>query len=393
MIHGVVALAAAALVLLTLPGTVELALLTSAALWPAHKGRPGAPIERRTLDRLAVVIPAHDEAASIGHCVRSVAACAAPPTTSAQIVVIADNCGDDTANLARAAGARVIERVDPARRGKGFALEYAFARLLDEGCDAVLVIDADSVLEGDALTAVADVLRKGADGVQMRYLALNPEAAIRARLMNVALMGFNVLRPRGRERLGLSVGIFGNGFALSRATLLTTPYDAHSVVEDLEYHLRLVRAGGRVHFIENATVRGLMPTGGMGARTQRARWEGGRLSLLVNYAPALAREVVHGNWLLLEPLLDLLLLPLAFYVTFLLAVLALPGSPARLYALGALALVMLHVCAGIVVGGGGRREFAALAAAPFYVAWKLAVTPAIVRAAGRITPWIRTARE
>jgi cellulose synthase/poly-beta-1,6-N-acetylglucosamine synthase-like glycosyltransferase len=391
MMHAVVVFAAVSLILLTLPGTVELALLTFAAQW--QKRRPSESGARRSLRQLAVVIPAHDEAASIARCVRSVAACVAPSVASTQIVVIADNCSDDTAGLARAAGARVIERVDEARRGKGFALEYAFARLLDEGCDGVLVIDADSVLEANALTAVAAALRGGADGVQIRNLVLNPEAALRARLMAVALMAFNVLRPRGRERLGLSVGILGNGFALSRATLLATPYDAHSVVEDLEYHLRLVRAGRRVRFIEGATVRSVMPTGGEGVRTQRARWEGGRLGMLLNYGPALAREALRGNWFLVEPLLDLLLLPLAFHVTLLLAALALPWAPARHYALVALAFVMLHVCVGIVVGGGGRREFAALAAAPFYVAWKLAVTPAIVRAAGRVTPWVRTARE
>jgi hypothetical protein len=170
--------------------------------------------------------------------------------------------------------------------------------------------------------------------------------------MNVAFMAFNILRPRGRQRLGLSVGILGNGFALSRATLAAVPYDAHSIVEDLEYHLRLVRAGRRVQFTDKATVCGLMPTSGTGVRTQRTRWEGGRLRMIVQHAPRLAREVV-----------------------------------------AALALVALHVGAGVIVGGGGMRDLAALAAAPFYILWKLAAAPGILRSARRAAPWIRTSRQ
>ena len=107
----------------------------------------------------------------------------------------------------------------------------------------VFVVDADSVVDSNLLLEVVRKFRSGADGVQVRYVVLNPQDSLRTRLMNVAFMAFNVLRARGRERMGLSVGIFGNGFGLSRATLKAVPHDAHSLVEDLEYHLQLVRAG------------------------------------------------------------------------------------------------------------------------------------------------------
>ena len=262
-----------------------------------------------------------------------------------------------------------------------------------ESFDVVFVIDADSVLDANALVEVVGLLEAGADGVQICDILLNHEASLRTRLMNVAFMAFNLLRPRGRKRLGLSVGIFGNGFALSRATLEAVPYDAHSVVEDLEYHLRLVRAGRIIVFAEGSVVRAEMPSKGSAARSQRARWEGGRLRAIVENAPDLARGVKAGNWRLLEPLLELLLLPLAFHVVLLCGTLAIPFEPARIYARVALALVVLHVCAGIVVGGGGMRDFAALIAAPFYIAWKLTATSAILKATSRAAPWIRTPRE
>jgi cellulose synthase/poly-beta-1,6-N-acetylglucosamine synthase-like glycosyltransferase len=393
MLHWFAIVTGLLLALITLPGTIELALLTIAGILPSRAVGPGADGRDVTIRKLAVVIPAHNEAQSITACVRSVAACAPPPGIAVAIVVVADNCSDATAPLSRAAGARVIERIDTTLRGKGFALHYAFTQLLGEDFDAMLIVDADSRLEANAIVAVAQKLAAGADGVQMPYLVLNADASIRVRLMNIALMAFHRLRPRGRERLGLSVGIFGNGFALSRATLEAVPYDAHSVVEDLEYHLRLVESGRRIGFAERTAVYGAMPTGGRGARTQRARWEGGRLRMITEHAPALARAVLRGRHLLLEPLLELLLLPLAFHVTLLIAVLIVPFEPTRLYASAALLLVTLHVVAGIIVGGGGRRDFIALLAAPFYIVWKLANLGAIVRTASGIAEWIRTARE
>ncbi len=122
--------------------------------------------------------------------------------------------------------------------------------------------------------------------------------------MNVAFMAFNVLRARGRERMGLSVGIFGNGFGLTKSTLEAVPYDSHSLVEDLDYHLQLVQAGRKIVFAEGTHVRGEMPAGGRGASTQRARWEGGRLRTAIQNLPGLLAGVVAGKLRLLEPSLE-----------------------------------------------------------------------------------------
>ncbi len=257
MSHALAVVAGSALVLITLPGSIALALLTLGGILPPARRRPSTT---QVTGRLAVVIPAHNEATTIQRCVRSLTACISPgEQVVTSIIVIADHCTDATAELARSAGAQVIERAGAERRGKGFALQDAFERLLAEGFDAMLVIDADTVVEANLLVEVVRLLHAGADGVQTRYGVLNPDAAIRTRLMNVALMAFNVLRPRGRDRWGWSAGILGNGFALSRATLEAVPYRADSIVEDLEYHLSLVRFGKRIVFADHTTVRAEMP--------------------------------------------------------------------------------------------------------------------------------------
>ncbi|HZP44665.1 MAG TPA: glycosyltransferase family 2 protein [Candidatus Binataceae bacterium] len=391
MIHAAALAIGALLVMLSLPGTLELLLVTVGAILPPRAPNPGNRQAR--VRRLAVVIPAHDEASSIAAAVSSVAACVRPESLiRLAIVVVADNCRDHTATAAAAAGADVIERFDSDRRGKGYALQYAFARLTADGFDAFLVVDADTKVESNLLTEVVGLLNDGADAVQTRYLVLNPTAALRTRLMNTALMAANVVRPRGRQRLGLSAGILGNGFAVTSGTLAAAPYDASSIVEDLEYSLRLVTSGRRVQFADKTTVRALMPGAGPGVESQRLRWEGGRFRMLGRHAPALAREVLRGRVALIEPLLDLLLLPLAFHVVLLGAALIIPIALCRIYAVFALTLVFFHIIVAIVVGGGGWRDLAVLLVAPFYVLWKLRLLPKILRAASGDMPWTRTER-
>ncbi len=363
----------------SLPGTVELALLTLGAMRRPRRPAPGGA-ELRPV----VVVPAHNEAGGIASCVASLLPC--------EVVVVADNCTDDTAAVARSAGARVLERRDESRRGKGFALDFAFERLLPEGFDFFLVVDADTVAGTNLISEMRAWFAAGADAAQCRYAVRNPHQSTRTRLMNVALMAFNILRPRGRGNLGLSAGILGNGFALSRRVLEQVPYQATSVVEDLEYHLRLVRAGFRVMSADATAVYGEMPTGGKGARSQRSRWEGGRLRMAREFVPALARDVLSGKGRMAEPLLDLLLLPLALHTVLLLAAAAAPEPWIRGCGAAGLAVLALHIATAIAVGGGGLRDFAVLAAAPFYVLWKIGMLPLVWRASRRNAAWVRTER-
>jgi len=287
----------------------------------------------------------------------------------------------------------VLERNDRGQRGKGYALDFAFKQLLAEGADAFFVVDADSRVAPNFMTEMAAAVEAGAGAVQCRYLVANPGASLRTRLMNVALLAFNVLRPRGRDRWGFSAGLLGNGFGLAATTLQAVPYHATSVVEDLEYHLSLVRAGIVVRFAGRTAVYGDMPAEGKGIRTQRARWEGGRFRMIRAKAPELLRHILRGRVRFAEPLLELLLLPLGLHVALLMIVLASPQAALRLYGAAGLAVTGVHVISAIPVGGGGRRDLAALALAPFYILWKICMLPSILRAARRDAPWVRTERD
>lgn len=377
------------LALVTLPGTLYLAVLTLAGL---RRVVPAAD-QQALAGPIAIVVPAHNEAAGIARTVDNLVAIA-QADGAAQVCVVADNCSDDTAVIARAHGARVLERHDLTQRGKGYALDHAFSQLAGQGFVAYVVIDADSLAEPNLLSVLRRHLGAGAPAVQTRYTVLNAEQSPRTRLAELALCAFNALRPRGRHALGWSAGILGNGFALTAQTLQQVPYRATSVVEDLEYHLRLIEQDLRVHFADETTVRGDMPVAGSGQSTQRARWEGGRLRMLLDHGASLLRRGLSGQWRLLEPLLDLLLLPLAYHTVLLLALLAIPLGWARGLGLAGLALLLLHVLVAAGVGGlGPRRLWLALWAVPEYLWWKLRMLRATVRTSQASAEWERTHRD
>ena len=384
---GAVGIAAACL---TLPGSLELFVLSFASLLPARRRKNATPPP--TSWRVAVVIPAHNEESGISRCVQNLKHAAANGM-HADIYVIADNCTDATASIATEAGATVLTRTNEFERGKGYALHFAFQTLEPQGYDCVLIVDADTEVAPNFILASAGAMRDGAEAVQARYLVSNLEESTRTRLMGLALRAFNVVRPLGRENLGLSVGILGNGFGLRSETLKAVPYLAASVVEDLEYHLSLVRSGRRVSFINETTVFGEMPVKGKGVETQRSRWEGGRLRMLVEKSPGLALSLLRGRFAMLEPLLELLLLPLAFHVALLAVAISAPIPAVRYIGLAGAVIVLFHLFAAIVVGGGNWRDLGTLATAPFYVLWKILLIPSLLRNARSNNTWVRTHRN
>jgi cellulose synthase/poly-beta-1,6-N-acetylglucosamine synthase-like glycosyltransferase len=376
------------LLLVTLPLLVELLVLTSAALLPETLVRSRA--SGFELPSLTVLVPAHNEEALIGRCVRALRFSADRGT---EVVVVAHNCIDATAAEAVEAGARVLVLDDPCQRGKGCALSYGFASILAGPSQAVLVIDADSVVDAGLTAEVRRRLRTGARALQCRYEVYNSQGNRRTRLMTLAFYGINAIRPHGRARLGLSAGILGNGFALHRDVLTRIPYSAHSVVEDLEYHLALVRANIRVEFIQKAAVRGEMPVTAKGAQTQRARWEGGRLRMMRRWAPGMISDILRGKVSRIEPLLDLLALPIASEVILLLITACLPVAWLRIYVLTAFAVLFFHVTVAALKGPGIWETMKALWIVPFYILWKLWILPEIWRTSRANAKWVRTDRE
>jgi cellulose synthase/poly-beta-1,6-N-acetylglucosamine synthase-like glycosyltransferase len=164
-------------------------------------------------------------------------------------------------------------------------------------------------------------------------------------------------------------------------------------VEDLEYHLLLVNAGKRVRFADRATVYGVMPDDADAQSSQRARWEGGRLRVTRDWVPKLAAQFRRRRFSAVEPLFELLTLPLAYLATVSLFLCALPYGFFRWYGAAVLALLLTHVVSAISLGDEFWKDLMSLLAAPFYVAWKVTTLPAVFRSSNRKTEWLRTQRK
>ncbi len=381
---------------LALPATlVSLYLLWLTLLSGAQ---PAALRSSRRL-RFDVIVPAHNEAAVIADVVANLRKLDWP-AEGFRILVVADNCTDATAELARAAGAEVLERHDLKRRGKGHALDFAFKASQAHGwAYAVVVVDADSRVSPNLLEAFAARIENGAKAIQAHYDVLNAQDSWRTRLMAIALAAFHRLRSRARERMQVSCGIRGNGWCITHRLLHQVPYKAFSLTEDLEYGIELGLAGYRVHYADDAQVAGMMVSEEQAARTQRRRWEDGRFQLIRSQTwPLLRAAAGSGGGVCLDLALDLLVLPLS-YVAVNIAVLIVLASVALLwepsmdvwltlgFACGT--ILLMYVLRGWQLSGVGMRGLVDLVRAPFFVAWKLLV---MLRAHAS-TEWIRTKRE
>ncbi len=268
---------------------------------------------------------------------------------------------------------------------------------IDRGAEAVLVVDADSIAGPGMIEHIAAAFASGVEALQCRYEVANAGANPRTQLAALAFLGMNVLRPLGRSRLGLSCGIFGNGFGVRAEVLGRVPYVANSLVEDLEYHLHLVQAGVRVRFLNEVAVYGEMPESSAAATSQRARWEGGRIRMRRMWTWPLMAQALGGHWRMVEPLLDLLALPLGSEVALfgLMLLLGAASGTVWLSAYGVLGAVTVAFYLGVAASLGPRpgENLKALAGAPGYLLWKLLLTRRTQQAARGDAPWVRTARN
>ncbi len=359
--------------------------------------RSPASTARPSRLRFDVIVPAHDEEGEIAQTVASLLA-VNYPRDQYRVRVVADNCTDRTAGVAAAAGAQVLVRTDAERRGKGHALAYAFHQSLTDGfADAVVVVDADTTVSANLLSAFAGRFEDGAAAIQADYGVRNPMASWRTRLMAIALSAFHGVRSVARERLGLSCGLRGNGMAFSVALLHRNPPGAFSIVEDLEYGLQLGYAGVRVQYAKDVCVLGYMATTEQTARSQRRRWERGRQALIREHVPMLLREAWRRrDPVLLDLAIDLVVPPLGQLLLVTLGglgvslVLAREGVAPWLWSASLLGIVV-HVLRGWSFSGVGAKGLRDLLWAPVYVIWKL--TLRFSDRGKKPEEWVRTTRE
>lgn len=361
--------------------------------------QPAAPEDN--LLRTAILVPAHNEEASIGATVARLRGQDYPPSRY-DVHVVADHCQDGTATAAAAAGAEVRERTDGPRGRKGYAVDWLVRRLLADSrdYDAIAIFDADSRVDPGFLAAATAALAAGAAVVQGQHVISNPEATIFTSLADADMRLNNLLRNQAKENLGLSARLMGDAMVFRRGILERHPWiGAESLTEDRDYGLFLVTQGVRIHYAPNARSFGQAAAAWKDATPQRLRWYGGAFDLQRRYLPRLTRQVVAtGSPDALDKLLELALLPFSLLAAGSVLLwaweLALPGGRRRLRASpGAVLSVLaaLFPALGLLAARAPARSFRALLVGPAYVAWRvwLAVWS---RLGYRRLTWVRTRR-
>ena len=373
--------------ILILPPIIYLLIISIAGLKQPKTTHP----QRKAEGLIGVLIPAHNEKLSIARTIESLNK-AIQQDNNIHINVIADNCSDNTADIAREYDVNVLERENKELRGKGAALQWAMAELANRNYDYIIIIDADSVVNNTFFNELRLSLGKeNCEVVQSRYEALANEHSSIKRL---AMLGFNVLRARGRVALGGSAGIMGNGFIMSKAALAKVPFRASSIVEDLEYHMRLVESDVKVRFCNNARIYGEMPVDDAASDIQSSRWEGGRLGVLKASWLTLLKKSITGlfkkQWHALDALLDLMLLPIGYMVIILLV--GLFFSYTQWLALFGFFVIGVYVL-GAAKCGNGMSELSVLTKLPFFLIKKLTRLPTLLASSSTKTNWNRTPRD
>ncbi len=348
--------------------------------------------------KIAVLVAAHNEEIVIGGTIMTIL-----PQLSDRdkLIVIADNCSDRTATIARNLNATVIERRDLLHLGKGFALDYGLQSIQHDPCDVVIILDADCHIEPNYIKSIARLAMTSGRPVQpINLLYRVDKSNLKSAISEFAFIVKNLVRPQGLAQLNLPCMVT-MGTAFPWSIINQVPLGSDNLVEDMQFGIDLAIAGNPPLFCSSAKVTGALPQKDRAATTQKTRWEHGHLSTLQTQVPRLIRESWRQKRLdLLSIALDLSVPPLSFLVMiwFVVATISLGAgivtgrlNPA-IY-LTAIEGLFLFVAILLAWAKFGRQiiPFKSLLSIPSYIFWKVPIYFAFL-----IKPqqkWIRTERD
>ncbi len=348
--------------------------------------------------KVAVLVPAHNEERGISS---TLVGLSAALKKQDRLVVIADNCSDATAEIARGMGAIVVERHDLTHTGKGYALDYGLRFLETDPPDVVVIVDADCQVEPGAIATLSQKAIAMKRPMQATYLMEKPSHSTPKHSISAfAFKVKNLVRPSGLGRFGLPCLLTGTGMAFPWSVIRSADLANGHIVEDMKLGLDLTIAGYPPVFCPDAKVTGCLPQYDRAAETQRTRWEHGHLQSILTYVPVLVKASLQKRRIdLLALALDLCVPPLSLLVVLwigsTLGSLMAAFLGASWIPVGILAIAGLVLMSAILVAWAkfGRVDLPLreLLAVPFYILWKVPLYLKFL-----IRPqktWVRTERD
>jgi cellulose synthase/poly-beta-1,6-N-acetylglucosamine synthase-like glycosyltransferase len=346
---------------------------------------------------ITVLIPAHNENKVIG---KTLKVLVPQLTEQDQLVVVADNCTDNTAELARQFGVTVIERNDQISQGKGYALAYGL-NCIEQPSEVLVIIDADCLVQPDFLSKIAREVMRTMRPVQAVYVmeqtsSSNPKNLVSALAFKIK----NLVRPKGLARLGLPCLLTGSGMAFPWSVIRHAPLASGNIVEDMQLGLDLAIAGHSPRFFSQVQVTGVLPQQETAAKSQKIRWIHGHLQTLQTQVPRLIKAAItQRRFELMAIALELCVPPLSLLViTSLITLLGglLIGICQHEWAITSLSLiegVLIFVAVIAAWAKFARNDISLknLLSVPFYLFWKIPIYLAFLLK--RQQAWVRTERD
>jgi cellulose synthase/poly-beta-1,6-N-acetylglucosamine synthase-like glycosyltransferase len=348
--------------------------------------------------KTTILIPAHNEAEQITEVIHVLQA---QLTEQDQVIVIADNCHDDTAELARETGVKVLEREHKTERGKGYALAYAMEQIQAHPPEVLVILDGDCLIESDTLKNITCQAIATGRPVQATYLMEQPDnPSLKDNISMFSIKVKNLVRLLGLNRLGWHSLLTGSGMAFPWSLISQVSLAGSKTTDDMQLTVDLVLSGSTPIFCEQSLVMGRLMKD-QDAQSQRSRWEHGHLEMILVEVPRLLKGFIRtGRWAALGLALDILIPPLSLLVMAWIASLIIFWLVAIFTNISSFPALVVTVAGGFLLTGVllawskfGRDDlpFASLVAIPFYILGKIPIyLKFLVNPQSR---WLKTERD
>lgn len=295
--------------IITILVAIPIFIFTTEVILAVFPQRKIQKLENKNRPTITVLVPAHNESESIRNTLVSINT---QLVRNDRLLVVADNCTDNTASIAIEHGAEVIERRDANKRGKGYALDYGVRYIENNPTEIVVVIDADCTLDEGALELLAKIAMIKNRPVQSLNIMRYKNPGIKQRIAEFAWLVKNYIRPRGLYNIGMPCQLMGTGMAFPWGIIVDAKLASSNIVEDMKMGLDMAVAGYAPIFYPYAGVTSTFPETTSAEQSQKKRWEHGHLSILISVIPrSLLRALKQRSINMFVMSLDLIVPPLA----------------------------------------------------------------------------------
>lgn len=364
--------------------------------------RKSPPCTYQFANRFGIIIPAHNEELLLGELIQSIKN-STYPSDLYEILVIADNCTDTTAEIAKKMGAQSFSRFDSEKRGKPHALHWLISQINLKQYDAFVIIDADTIIDPNFLAVMDDHISSGGKALQGYFGVSNPDENWLTRLSILpGILKFKMHFP-GKNLLNLSCPLAGNGMCFSTEIFQKYGWNAFSLVENWEYYLMLTLQGYTVASVKEAIIYSQVTKSLQSAKSQRVRWSKGRLETLLKYWPdffkhGILKCDIHKIDALIEILRPSYSVQIFWSIIYIVLIFIFNEFSTEFYSMFLtvacfiLGSQILYFFIGLLIQKPSLKTWLALFMVPLYILWKIFVT-----ISGMLTfrdkSWIRTKRH